>query len=366
MIIYIYQHKRVTVIGIIVTLLFMPFVSLASSEKLSCMLTATTSFGNVLLQEKQSVQMRAGDMITIAWKSENATKGFDIHNNKIDLNGSATSSPTKNTKLNYSFTNGSKKVSCEATVIVATGSITTTPVSMVPLKPVLAGTASGVKAVHIQIVKEGATKPLYTSNVLRVKSGAWSTKINRTLEKGKYTILLRGDKKTAHNIIATSSLVIGTPTKVLTKSATTFVVEPLALLVGGTVKAGASVPVSYLQVINIGKSAGTATSFTLKQNGSASTESVIGFTISNDQSPLITKVIATPTSPLFSNGYVVIPVNVVMTPGQMRLFTIKAIIAPSVTTDFGKQLKLDVTSVTTNATMQSLFPIRGTTWTIGY
>ena len=364
--IHTFQRTTTSTVGLIVALLFMPLVSLASGEPIVCALTATTELGTVKLQHKQSVQMLKGDVLTIVWKSENATKAYDIYNDKITLDGSATSSPTKSTKLKYTFTDGSKKATCETTVVVVAGSITMTPVLSVPTKPKLAGTASGLKTVQVQIVKDGGLKPLYTSNVLRVKNGVWNTKINRTLKKGKYTVLLLGGKKTALNTIATSSLVIGAPAKAVTKSSTTFVVEPLALLIGGTVKAGASVPISYLQVVNIGKTVGVVTGFTVKQNGSASVQSIVGFTVSDDQSSLVTSIAPTVNSPLFVNNHAMIPVNMLIPSGQMRLFTIKAIIDSSVHTAIGKQLKLDITSVTTNATVQSKFPIRGTTWTVGY
>ena len=51
-------------------------------------------------------------------------------------------------------------------------------------------------------------------------------------------------------------------------------------------------------------------------------------------------------------------------PGQIHLFTIKAIMTPNVLPYIGAALMIDVTGIETAATVRDPFPIRGTTWTI--
>ena len=68
---------------------------------------------------------------------------------------------------------------------------------------------------------------------------------------------------------------------------------------------------------------------------------------------------------LFKNGTALIPITVPIAAGQMRLFTIKAILASAVNAHIGKQLKIDVVGVDTTAALKSSLPVRGTTWTFG-
>ena len=131
-----------------------------------------------------------------------------------------------------------------------------------------------------------------------------------------------------------------------------------------TVRAGASIPVSYLQVINIGKERATLRGFAIKQNGSASTDTIVGLTVSDDSGLFHNSVDYTGTS-LFKNGTAFIPIEVPIVTGQTRLFTIRAILGGTVTVDLGKQLKLDITEVDASAELKSKLPIRGTTWTFG-
>lgn len=149
-------------------------------------------------------------------------------------------------------------------------------------------------------------------------------------------------------------------------SASTLVVSLVPLLSGGVVHAGTSVPVSYLQVTNTGKSSVTLTGFRVAENGSAPVQSIIGFTAVDDKATLRTSVGGVEGATPFVNGTALVPMNMVFAPGQMRLFTIKAVLTMNVASYLGKQLVIDVTGLETDAGVKGSFPIHGTTWTIAY
>lgn len=157
-----------------------------------------------------------------------------------------------------------------------------------------------------------------------------------------------------------------TPTTTSTSStATTLKVKLVPLLSGGVARAGASVPVSYLQITNTGQGSATLTGFTIKQNGSAPAEStIIGLTTVDDKGDLRGSIGGTEGTALFTNASALAPVNITLAPGQMRLFTIKAKLSININAYIGQQLMIDVTSIDTNAKVEGNFPIRGTTWTI--
>jgi len=363
-----YNQKYKVVLGVVLLAFLMPMVTFAaSSSKLTCELTAITKQGEVKLKNKDTVLLQKGEEITIEWESTNAKKAFNTNKKKIDLEGSLASSPTKTTKQVYNFENGSKNTKCEVSIVVVKGSIDEKSLSSVSTKPTIKGSTVGSKSVQIEIYKEGSNRKFFTSRMVSVKNGTWSTRVTKELPKGTYDIVLVGDKNISLNHIATGTLTIGTKatsakddsTNTVTSS-TTFVVESVPLLVGGIAKGGNTIPISYLQVLNIGKNLGTIESIKVKQNGTASVNSVVGFTVSNEQG--VVKIL---TAPVFKDGYATIPVVIPLQPNQMQLLTVKAIVAPNIAPYVGKQLKLDISSVTTNAKMQSTFPILGATWILG-
>lgn len=159
-----------------------------------------------------------------------------------------------------------------------------------------------------------------------------------------------------------------TPTSTSTESnmvgTTTLAVQSIPLLVGGTVHAGQSVAVSYLQITNIGKEGALLKGFWIKQNGSASTTSVTGLSTVDDKGGSRGFSGGVEGSTPFQNGSALAPTDAFFAPGQMKLFTIKAIMTNAISLHVGTQLMIDVTSIETTATVRGQFPIRGTTWTI--
>jgi hypothetical protein len=145
---------------------------------------------------------------------------------------------------------------------------------------------------------------------------------------------------------------------------TTLAVGSIPLLSGGFVTAGEAVPISYLEITNVGTSSARLTGFWIIQNGTASSEVVVGLSTVDDKGGSRGFVAGTATSTLFKNGYAFAPTDAYFEPGQLRLFTIKATLAPNISESVGKTLMIDVSGVEASATLHASFPIRGTTWTI--
>lgn len=147
---------------------------------------------------------------------------------------------------------------------------------------------------------------------------------------------------------------------------TTLAVQNVPLLIGGTAHSGESVPISYLQITNIGERCALLTGFWVKQKGSAHIDSIVGLSTVDDKGGsrgLVGGIEGATTSP-FQNNMALAPTNALFAPGQMRLFTIKAIMAYDTTLYIGMQLMIDVESIETTSAVRGQFPIRGTTWTI--
>lgn len=156
--------------------------------------------------------------------------------------------------------------------------------------------------------------------------------------------------------VATTTQTVGT---------TTLSVRKVPLLVGGTVHAGETVPVSYLQITNIGKDGALLKGFWVKQNGSAPVTSIIGLSTVDDTGGFRGLQGGTEGALLFQNGLAFAPTDTFFAPSQTRLFTIKAIMTQLISAYIGTQLMIEVVSVDTTAeTKSQQFPIPGTTWII--
>jgi len=146
---------------------------------------------------------------------------------------------------------------------------------------------------------------------------------------------------------------------------TTLVVGGIPLLTGGTVRAGGTVSISFLQITNVGSEGALLTGFLIKQNGSADMNAVIGLSTVDDKGGSRGLVGGTEGSTPFKNKTALAPTDAYFAPGEMKLFTIKATVARDVTLYSGTNLMIDVTGLETTASVVGSFPIRGTTWTIG-
>ena len=250
----------------------------------------------------------------------------------------------------------SEKPTCAVTIEDVTCRVAAYIKKSETAKIALSVSNSDVRKVKVIIKKEGESKVLYQKSI-KVKKGKWKTTLTKKLEKGTYDIEIGGES---------GKLVIGSPAQAKNLSASPFSVSPIPLLTGGTTRAGASVPVSYLKVINTGKEEATLKGFWITQNGSAPTQTVVGLSTVDDKGGSRAEKKGVEGTTLFNkNGEALAPTDAVFAPGQMKLFTIKAILASNISTSIGTQLMIDVVGLEGATALSGQFPVRGTTWTLG-
>jgi len=226
-------------------------------------------------------------------------------------------------------------------------------------KPSISGIAEDMDKLYVTVTKDGEDKAAFKKTVKVSRSDKWSARVTRSLPDGAYTVEVFSPKD-RDEALATKTFTVGKATSSKAKTTTaangTFSVSLLPLLMGGTARANQAVPVSYLKVTNTGKEAATLTGVTLAQRGTAAASAVTSLTLKDDKdgSQGLAKVSGTTTT---------VPTTSEFAPGQMKLFTVKAVMAANAGSQFGKTLQYEVTGVTGG---KGAFPIKGTTWTIGF
>ena len=257
---------------------------------------------------------------------------------------------------------------CAPTVAFAdvlVGSVDASALVTESSKPTLSGMVFGATEVRVRVYKKDSTKVLYKSSVLRIEDNKWQTRVSKKLADGLYNVEV---SSLTSQIIVSEVLTVGRTISIPTASSTGFgslIVASIPLLGGGVASVGTSIPISYLQMTNVGKNVLSVQGFSVRQNGSAPAQSIIGLTVVDDQGVVRGTAGGFEGTMLFVGQDAFVPTDVVFAPGQMRLFTIKAILGRTSAAHIGKQLMVDVVSAHTNGTPKGPFPIRGTTWTIG-
>lgn len=339
---------------------FVPTSADAATKKPTCSLIVTTEQGEAKITKKGGVIVTKGSTFEIAWDSKNAEEA-ELNGKEIDLSDSEDFSPTKKTTYKFVFTDGTRKATCAVTAHVVEGSIEEVSSGS---KPTLSGESSGLKKVTVSIYKEGNKKVVFQKKNIKVKGGEWEVEVTKTLAEGKYEVRLMSASKLDLNIVTTANLTVGDKNTLSSSSsgssAGVLSVSSIPLLSGGSTSAGQTVPVSYLQLRNTGKEVVTVTGFKVKQNGSASANGITNLSTVDDKGGSRA---TSPANP-FKDGIGLAPTTATIEPGTMKLFTIKATLGMSVTN--GTNLMLDVIGVESNGSEKGTFPIRGTTWTIGY
>ena len=348
--------------------LALPSVTFAASARPTCILKVLTPDGVVTIREKErrDVFIQEGNPVQITWKSKNAQTASDRMGGSVPLSGIETFVLKESADYSYHFSSGNKEVLCEVSVHVVRGNITSSPIFR-EAKPIISGTASGVTTVQVLVRREGAIKVLYKSKMLRVRNEKWKARVSKKLPDGTYEVEVIVGKGTTMTTLATGTFTINTDKKNNSSvSATTFVVKAVPLLTGGMASAGSVVTISYLQIVNSGKETALLQGFWVKQNGSAPGQAVIGLSVVDDQGVSRGFTGGVEGSTPFKNGSAFVSAAVAFAPGQMRLFTIKSILAGNTSSYSyrGKQIMIDVTSVDATAPVRGIFPIRGTTWII--
>jgi hypothetical protein len=248
-----------------------------------------------------------------------------------------------------------------ASAYAATASFDEEDMVTTTTKPTITGEADDIEKLRL-VVRNEDNKIVYKRDV-RVKEGEWKARIARSLKKGEYELSLYAGRSTRGEALATTDLTLESKSKSKKGggNGTTLSVSSVPLLFGGTARANTSVPVAYIKVVNTSTKDSAIEGFTLTQHGSAPTSVITGFATSDDKGGSRTTVAAP-----FKGTNVYVPLQAAFAPGQMRIFTIKAMVGMNAITNIGSQLMLDVASVDSSAGIKGTFPIPGTTWTLGY
>ncbi|MES2668549.1 MAG: Ig-like domain-containing protein [Patescibacteria group bacterium] len=254
----------------------------------------------------------------------------------------------------------------KTTVSIDSSSLSTTDTT-----PKISGKATDKRSVRVEIKDDDGDR-VFRSKDIKVKNGRWNVTAPKALARGSYKVTVTDTKSSRTKASGTLSIkrqaaattVTTTTTTVVTNSPGALSVSSLPLLAGGTAAQGASVPVAYLKVENPSSAAIALEGFTLKQNGTASGANVIGFTTSDDKGGSRTQVGGAEASKQFKNGLAYVPLAATILPGQVRIFTIKALMSKNAGTDLGKYLFIDVTGVKAKGSVRATYPIRGAMWTL--
>ncbi len=288
-----------------------PFAASAATFPPVCSMLTQTANNEFwpLINNKLYLLATAGEPITLIWGAANATSAYNDQGTPIGFTGVQTITPTRTTTYTFHFDSGSARTTCTVTAVIL-GTV---------------GQASNA-----------SVGP--TTNATTVVNPQTTTTIT-------------------------------TPTaSTSTPSTASFAVGEIPFLTGGTATPGATVAVQYLELINKRNQQTTLPGVWLRQNGTAPVSSIIGFTTVDDKALFRTSTGGIEGSTPFQNGLAFIPLNAGFTPGQLRIFTIKAQISKNLTTNFGTAygttLKLDTDSIDTTGQIIGQLPVRGTTWTL--
>ncbi len=343
-------------------LLFTPAFASAATAKPTCALTVYSGGTTMKIKKgKEDVFVQKGSEIKIAWESKNAKTAESYADDDIQLSGTETDTPDETQTYSYTFSAGSRDVTCSVRAVVVSGEINKSSLTVKSGKPTITGTAEGAKKVQVILRKHGETKNYFISKETTVKKGGkWSVKVAKKIPDGVYDVLVSAGKGSAANAVASGTLSVGAAPK----ADTTFTVATVPLLGGGIARAGTSVPVAYLQVKNTGLESAQLRGFWIKQSGTAPVSSIIGLTTIDDKSVQRGSVGGTEGFAIFKDGQAFAPADATFLPGERKLFTVRTIVSKQAAV--GKSLIIDVTGTDASATIKGAFPIKGTLYTIGY
>ncbi len=344
-------------IGMLVAvLLLVPSVSLAASAKTTCALTVNTSRGTEEIAKSAKVLLSKGDRITVTWESANADSATDAKGKRIALFGSETGTPSKDAVYEYRF-KGAGKATCAAAAFVTDVSITNASLTTTKSKPVISGSATGVKAVSITIAKDAFGDPIYTSKDVRVKNGQWEVKVPKEFSDGTYQVNVYGPKDMLLNYIVTGTLTVtsgGTPSLSVSQDRT---------IADDTASPQEEVPVAYLKIRNGSKGLATFTGVYLQKTGSASDRAFIGLGIGDDIGGASGGRGGVEGYSPFKDGLSYVPTNATLKPGETRIYTITASLSKDAGAYAGKSFTISPTALVTAVKVTGL-PFKGATYTL--
>jgi len=359
-----------------------PFPIGGSTPKPDCSLSVTTQSKKFTVDNRANMLIAQGDEVYIEWTSQNALTATDDNYDHLPLFGVTTKSPTETQIYSFIFESGEERVTCSVKIYVIkekTGWISSVTNL---LQSVLFRLTSGKKTAQINIQQDGNIKKFSRSDIVTVEkeqveviSLEQTSKIDDIQQKPIVPPVITLPPSIPKPIPIPTPIPVPVPPPIIYQEAdipaianTTLAVELIPLLSGGVANTGVSIPISYLQIANVGTETAYLKGFWIRQNGNGPELAVIGLTTVDDRGGSRGYVGGVEGISPFKDGLAFAPTMIArFEPGQIRLFTIKAVLTKNITPYIGGQLKLDLTSLETNAgSVQGNFPIRGVTWTIGY
>jgi hypothetical protein len=339
----------------------------ASAEaRPACALTATVEGVTTRLSNDRSIYIRTGEAFSIGWVGTHSSRMSDQNGVSQPVTGSTTEVSKLRTRYVYRFTNGSSYTTCTLMVYPVSGSVSSVSTATSSNKVTLRGVTRDVSMVVVRATRVGATTTI-ESPALSVNRTLFSYTFPSAFTDGQYILSVLTDKNGVRTELASSTFGVGTGVvQDAATGATTLVVVPVPLLIGGRAHPSATVAVGYLQLINIGTATATVNSITLTQYGNAPTLSVVGVTAITDNGAAKGSVGTMVTGTPFIGNVVTVPLGAILAPREMRLVTIKAITAANIVPYLGTTLTLWVSGVATDANISSKLPLFGTTWKFGY
>lgn len=308
-----------------------------------------------------SIQVAKNDFVGLIWNGTNASEAVDRDNKTIQSLGAQIVIPLRDEVYSYTFSQGTKSVTCSIKLEVISGTLSTKATAKSGEKLTLSGKTADVKKVVVVVYPAGSTTTIYTTKSLDVKNGKFSIKMPKTLADGAYKIVL----KTADIVpvvLASSNVMVGKAQPIVQ---TNLIIKTVPLLAGGVAKLGAGVAVAYLQVINVGIAPANVTGFTFAQTGSAQPFAIVGFSMT-DETGLARGAVGNMISgtPLINNT-VTIPLLTTLAPKESRLFTARAVVAPTGAAYVGSTMSFALIAVSGDIKVQSVLPLSSVIWTVG-
>lgn len=247
-----------------------------------------------------------------------------------------------------------------ASATIDTDSLTTTST-----KPTIRGSAEDTDHVRVVITSEKGKK-VFNKTIKVSSKDEWKAKPSKKLANGEYDVAVYAGKNVKGKPAMEGTLSVGKSSGDVASSGkgTALSVSSVPLLAGGIARPLTSVPVAYVKVTNTSKIESGIDGITLVQNGSAPTSVITAFTTSDNLGG--SRATTTITNSSFKKNAVFVPLKASIPAGGFRIFTIKAAVGSSAISNVGKSLVLDVQSVSTAAKVSGMFPVRGTTWMLGF
>lgn len=221
----------------------------------------------------------------------------------------------------------------------------------------LTGTSTAVSSIRVTITATSSSKVLFKSSKVSAKHDVWAVSSSKKLKDGTYNVYVNEDRNGKLTRIGEGTLTVGIPP-------VTFRVAPIALLGGGVVHPGTTVPISYLQVTNQSSSTVALKGFWVREDGSAPAKTVIGLSSVDGTGTSRASIGGIEGVSPFVNGSAYVPSAAVFAPGERKLFTLKAQLSSTSGSYANTALMLNVTGLDAAAKFNATFPIVGTTWVL--